>query len=398
MYDSFEDVNRSRTRVGLLAPCIGVGGADALMLGLVKYAHNLKFTGCAVTNPVLPEQMLWMQSMCGNMLKVHNPVDAKGQVRKAPGVKYHEHVDQAVFHACKDADIILSWCIPNLKDCIFNLDIPVIDYAQNSDEFAKFVVRSNKSVYYKAACSQAAARVFGPEQDVHILYNGIDPGRVTPRMGREDQRKAWGIPEDKKILLFMGRLVKEKHPSAVIQALTKLPEDWIGVIVGKGPQQEALYEEAQKYTPNRVFVVKPRYHVGDILAAADCFILPSDFEGHPLALMEAMLAGLPTVFTDFECMQELKQQFGPMGIMIPKCASADELAAAVLDAVTQDSKHFMYTNNARMTVWHNFTLPTIANQWEAFIDGCLFDWRRRQRQTEIYPILPMRSEKEAEDG
>lgn len=372
----------NRIKVAFIAPCLGLGGADALMQGLIKYAHHLEFTGIAVSGELQLDHVRWFEKCMHWSVPVHQ----QRMKQTFPGINYHESWGHAVYNAVKDANIIITWSQPNIHEALGSVDLPVIEYAQNSDEGAKAICASNVgSVHYHAACSKAARRSFEGEDQIKVIYNGIDPGRVAPRKGRDLQRKVWGIKPEQKLLLFMGRLVKEKHPHAVLQALTKLPEDWCGVFVGEGTEQPSLFNDAKRFVPNRTCFVRPEYHVGDILAAADCFMLPSDFEGHPLSLMEAMLAGVPTVYTDFEVMTELHELFGPIGTMVPRCSESDIYATAVLEATAETEDALIKVNTAREAVWQNFTLPTIANEWEQFVEWCLFDFYRKRRFSTIYP-------------
>ncbi len=79
------------------------------------------------------------------------------------------------------------------------INIPIINYAQNSDEYAGACIVSNigKCQYY-AACSESAARVLPRGIQRKIIYNGIDPSRVAPGIGREKLRAQWEL-EDKKM-------------------------------------------------------------------------------------------------------------------------------------------------------------------------------------------------------
>ena len=149
---------------------------------------------------------------------------------------------------------------------------------------------------------------------------------------------------------------------------------------------DQLHDMASSMCPGRIAFVKPEYFVGDFLAAADCFLLPSDFEGHPLALMEAMIAGVPCVYTDFGVMQELHKMYGPMGQMVPRGCSNDVLAEAITKIESDEA--MAYRNNARLAVWDNFNISRITTQWEEYITDCLFDYHRKQRRSLIYPVKP----------
>lgn len=370
----------SKINAAFIAPCIGIGGADGLMTSLIRHAYNINWVGAAITSRLTKEMAEWASLSWDPRVPIHS-VEHDLQY---DGIVYHETNAEAIYEACKDAQIIITWCYKNLPHEVRTLNIPIIEYAQNTDLFASDVVTSNDScVNYRAACSVAASKVFGPE-GAHVIYNGIDPSRCTPRTGRELQRKVWGIPDDKKVILFMGRFVQEKHPEDLIRALTELDDEYIGLYCGAGTIQQEIYDLAQRMVPGRVCFIDGQYHVGDVLAASDCFLLSSDFEGHPLALMEAMLAGIPCVYSDLEVMEELHGFLGPMGTMVKRGCSSEELAGGILAALSD--QQMLVTNHARMCVWENFTISRIAHQWEEYIEHCVQDWWRKRRLTTIHPV------------
>jgi len=371
----------SRLRVDLITPCLGIGGADALIMGLVRYCYNIDFVGCAVEQRVTTQQRGWLQRAMP-YVPIHESITTT-EVQEDDEI-YDNHVE-AIEKACENADLILSWGTPHLNRLI-DMDKPVIDYAQNTSKHYKVICDSNKRfAYYKAACSKSVAKACYPtKDDVAVIYNGIDPGRVSPRLNREIQRKVWGIGEEDKVLLFMGRFVEEKRPGSVIQVLSKL-ENWKGIFCGAGPQEDQLYNEAQRYAPGRVYFIKPQYHVGDILSSSDVFILPSDYEGHSLALCEAWLAGVSTVYSDMPVCKELEDEFGMMGTMIKRKATTEEMVEAVIRADGLDTSR-VAAANARTVTWHNFTLPAIAWQWEEYFEYCVTDWRKRKSCVVIDPV------------
>lgn len=374
----------SKIRAAFIAPCLGTGGADMLMARLVSHSSNIEWTGLALRDPVNREmaangELMWPT---GVPIYQHNKDYQYPFINHTP-----DSFGNSIIAACQDADIIVTWCVKDLPAHMTTINLPVVEYAQNADKYAKEVVDSNQQITtYRAACSKAAANVFDTTKDVTVIYNGIDFNRCTPRKGRDLQRRVWGIDEDKKVVLYMGRLVKEKHPEDLIRAIAALPEDYMGIFVGNGLERDLLYSQAQSMCPGRIAFVKPEYNVGDFLAAADVFMLTSDFEGHPLALMEAMIAGVPCVYTDFAVMQELHEIFGPLGQMIPRGCPTEQLATAIQQS--QDAEAYVYKNNARLAVWDNFNISRITYQWEEYLAHCLFDFYRKRRLSPIYPVKP----------
>ena len=110
-------------------------------------------------------------------------------------------------------------------------------------------------------------------------------------------RKELGIPLDAKVVLSVGEVNKNKNHKVGIEALAKLRDkNTYYVICGRGPMMEAHKELAQSMgVGDRVIFTGYRTDVADFYKTADVFLFPSFREGLPVAVMEAMAAGLPCI-------------------------------------------------------------------------------------------------------
>lgn len=144
-----------------------------------------------------------------------------------------------------------------------------------------------------------------------VLPNGVDPAIYSPgpsRFAREHSIKT-GI-------VFLGRLTLQKNPEVLIQSFLALHPDKSTklILVGYGDLEEMLRE---KYHDSRILflgTVKDEKRKVDILRSCRIFVLPSRFEGMPLALLEGMSAGLACIATDAGASKEL---LDTSGITIP---------------------------------------------------------------------------------
>ena len=112
-------------------------------------------------------------------------------------------------------------------------------------------------------------------------------------------RHPWLRHKAGRVLVAVGRLGPQKGFDILLGALTRLPEDVRLVIFGEGPQRAALEQQARRLgLAGRLdlpgYCVDPQAEI----AAADCFVLASRFEGSPNALVEALATGVPVVATD----------------------------------------------------------------------------------------------------
>jgi teichuronic acid biosynthesis glycosyltransferase TuaC len=134
-----------------------------------------------------------------------------------------------------------------------------------------------------------------PEK-VTVLRNGVDLDTFRPPACRACARAALGLGSQP-TLLSVGHLIERKGHHLVIRALPRLPEH-ILLIVGEGPEREALQAEAQQLgVAGRVRFEGPQPHgrLPLYYGAADALVLASSREGWANVLLEAMACGTPVV-------------------------------------------------------------------------------------------------------
>ena len=128
--------------------------------------------------------------------------------------------------------------------------------------------------------------------------------------------EVFDIPQDSVVLLSTGELIPRKNHRTVLDALAVLHRtDVYYLICGQGP----LYGELQQYADKcgcgaNVRLAGYRERMDWILRNADIFVFPSLQEGLPVALLEAMAAGLPCVVSDIRGNRELvraEERFAP---------------------------------------------------------------------------------------
>lgn len=138
---------------------------------------------------------------------------------------------------------------------------------------------------------------------MRVMPNWIDLFAYRDLPSQEKARKKLGLPLDKKIVLFAHRLSKRKGAhriAAMAEALRDVP-DMFFVIVGEGPEaedQKAKIEDQNLAERIRFEGSVPARRVPLYMRAADVFFMPSDEEGFPHVLLEAMAAGTPFAASD----------------------------------------------------------------------------------------------------
>ncbi len=137
-----------------------------------------------------------------------------------------------------------------------------------------------------------------PAARIESVPTGVDAGRFKPGE-RAAARAALGLPADKTLIGIVATLRSWKGHRYLVEALAGLPDSVALVIVGDGPQREALEAlvDERKLRSRARFAGNQR-DVLPWLQGLDVFVLPSYAnEGVPQALLQAMLVGLPCVTT-----------------------------------------------------------------------------------------------------
>ena len=163
---------------------------------------------------------------------------------------------------------------------------------------------------------------------IESVPTGIDAGRFRPGE-RAAARAKFGLPQDKTLVGIVATLRSWKGHADLLQAMMHLPAGIELVIVGDGPQREALEKKiVQLDLRGRVRMQGQQADVLPWLRALDVFALPSYAnEGVPQALVQAMLVELPCVTTSIGGIPELAEHERTALLVPPRDPAA--LAAAI---------------------------------------------------------------------
>ena len=140
------------------------------------------------------------------------------------------------------------------------------------------------------------AQRFKANKVVYVPGVGVDTRKFSVlNVDKSKKRKELGILENEIALLSVGELSKRKNHEVVIKALAKLNNtNIVYIICGQGDLEKYLKNKAKELNVNVKFLGF-RNDISEISLAVDVFVFPSLQEGLPVALMEAMSAGLPII-------------------------------------------------------------------------------------------------------
>ncbi len=215
-----------------------------------------------------------------------------------------------------------------------------------------------------------------PEAKISVVWNGVDPERYNPdRINHEEAekiREKYGIREDEKMILFLGRLTWVKGVRNLLQALPMVLKDYPNtklVVLGKGEEQKDIAETAGRLgIRDRVlyrFDFVPEEERIQHYAAADLCVFPSVYEPFGIVSLEAMAMKKPIV-VGARGVSGLKEQVvssGPeqTGIHVNGEDPAD-IAWGIKEVLRDPQRARTWGENGRKRVQQYFTWRKAAEQ------------------------------------
>ncbi len=205
-----------------------------------------------------------------------------------------------------------------------------------------------------------------PER-VQVILNGIEFSSVqSDEAARRRLRAELGVPDDGLLFLTVGRLMAQKGHTFLLDAASDVLKRYPSAVfafAGDGPLRPELEEKSKRLgiqTSLRFLGV--RADVPELLHAADGFVLPSLWEGLPIALLETMAAGKAVAATRVEGVEELLIH-GESGLMVPAGDGA-ALAQAILQLLGDAALRERLGLAARKLVERDFTLRRMCEEYE----------------------------------
>lgn len=145
------------------------------------------------------------------------------------------------------------------------------------------------------------------ENKIISIQNGIDIEKFTSG-SKEKITDVILNDKSKKKILMVAAFRKEKNHELIINAMSRLDDDKVLILVGTGSKEYVNYIKKLVYKNNiadKVFLLGERTDVENIMKCCDLFVLPSRWEGFGLVVVEAMASGLPVVASDVEGLRDV---------------------------------------------------------------------------------------------
>jgi len=189
------------------------------------------------------------------------------------------------------------------------------------------------------------------ERKVALLPNAIDLSDVDREIPPSDP----GIPPGARVLLSVGRLESNKGFSFLVRALSRVPKDFLWVLVGEGPERGSLEAEIEREglcPRSRLMgrVTDDELHA--LYERCDLFVHPTLYEGSSMVTLEAMAHRKAVVATRVGGIPD-KIIPGENGLLVPP-ADIDALSQAIVEALSGGARLASWGAKSRVLVETRF--------------------------------------------
>ncbi|AHM58432.1 group 1 glycosyl transferase [Flammeovirgaceae bacterium 311] len=221
------------------------------------------------------------------------------------------------------------------------------------------------TIAVSADAEEATRKIVAPEK-LRLLLNGVDTKVFNRGDHPSDMRQKLGIPEDHIIVSTVAVFRKQKRLDLfikVVEAIAKRNEKVSVIMIGDGPEKPQVEAEAASLgLLGRVYFEGLQHNVKPYLDITDIYLMTSDFEGLPIALLEAMSMSCAPVATEVGGIPELVQN-EISGLLRP-AGDIDALQEAVESLIQDSRRRLEIAANARLRIEQQFSMKKMVRELE----------------------------------
>jgi glycosyltransferase involved in cell wall biosynthesis len=289
---------------------------------------------------IFPNVILFPRGFPGRWFRGRGLTRALKRIEKPPDL-FHAHMlwDQPVYAAWKASRTLGKPLVVTPHGA---LSTPSRYSSPHKRLYSRLVVDRMLGdiafLHVATSAEESACREFGAKCPIRVIPSGLPESEYTRRRSPDAAIVRWPQLRDRRVMLYMGRLWSGKGLDILVDAWAAFVKespasrDWMLVIAGPD------YRGYHRHLSSRIDAsgagskILLAGHVGgeikdSLLSSAECFVLPSYGEGFSIALLEAVSARLPVIYTR-ECnFPELAEAGGGWEISAEKTSLVERLHA-----------------------------------------------------------------------
>ncbi|MEY4564785.1 MAG: hypothetical protein RLZZ618_4062 [Pseudomonadota bacterium] len=205
-----------------------------------------------------------------------------------------------------------------------------------------------------------------PADKVTVIANGINLRRFDG-VDRGALRRELGVADSTVVMGVIGRLHEQKgHADLLIalEALNRTHPDFVCVLAGSGELKDKIEADARaRGLESKVRLLGQRKDIPNVLAGLDLFVMPSLWEGLPMAMLEAMALATPVLSTNVGSIPSVIDD-GQDGLLVPP-AQPERLTAALQKLMADPAWRRQLGEAGKATVVAHFNAAHTAAAYEA---------------------------------
>lgn len=369
-----EGLNKN-SKILMLVPSMGSGGAERVMATL---ANELSERGYDIVIMTLTSGISFysLKSQV-KLIGAGFSINRKNMFTKAWGMLLNGI--KAVFFIKKfvkswEPDLILSFLThTNILALILNLlnpRIPLIISERAEPRERSFHLKLVTKYFYQTAnylvCQSEVVTDFftrRAQKKIRIIPNPINIDSVI----LEEPKKR------RKAIIGIGRLFPQKNFSLLINSFNDIKNvfpEHVLEIYGEGYLRDELQNQINNLgLQNRVFLMGRKKNVMKYVYDAQLFVMSSNFEGFPNALIESMASGLPVISTDFSSGIAREIIRDENGLVVP-VGNQKEMSSAIRTILSDNSKRKNMGLNNRKII-NTLSTNKVVDMWTKLFDDVI---------------------------
>jgi len=341
---------------------INGGGAERVMVNLAKYFSENEYETVLVTS----FQDTWEYPLGTKVRRL----TLENEELKQSRIKRNLSRIKKLRLICKQEkpDVLVSFMAePNFRAVAATRGLPVKLLVS---------VRNDPDREYSGKLGHFVGKYLLPMADGCVFQTGDAQKWFPKRLQKKSKIIYNAVKEDfysverKPIrgeIVTCGRLTEQKNHKLLINAFAKVQKAFpfaVLKIYGEGTLREELQGQIDALDLNeKVFLMGATNNVAKALETADLFVLSSDYEGMPNALMEAMAAGVPCISTDCPCGGPRELFAEELSDKLVQCGNADQLAEKICKALEAAENGMKEKNRAEI-----FKPDRVNQTWKNYVD------------------------------
>lgn len=340
------------------------GGAERVMINLTKQFANLGHNVVLVTSfvdqweyPVdekVKRLSLEQEEICQNRIARN-----LSRIRKLRKI-------------CKEErpDVLISFMAePNFRAVVATLGLPVKTIVS---------VRNDPNREYAGKLGHLVGKYILPMADGCVFQTEQAKAWFPKRLRKKSAIIMNAVAEafynvkrqGGKNIVALGRLTGQKNHTMLVRAFAGIADKYPGWnlrIYGQGELQTHLEQLIQSLgMEQRIYLMGATSQVPQILGNAGVFVLPSDYEGMPNALLEAMAVGVPSISTDCPCGgPAMVIRHGENGLLIP--VGDEQALANALDSLLAEPKKAEKLGEQAKLDAQSFRPEKVFKLWKEYV-------------------------------